>query len=324
MDAMTVRRGLLYTGVFLVAAGGVTLAVATGLIDRDAVADAVVALWPLAVIAVGAGLVLRRSRAALAAGVVAALVPGLALGATVVAAPSVAVPCTGAGAATGAAIVREGSFTGPAAVTLDLSCGEAAVTTVPGTAWRVEARDGRNRTSDVQASAARLSVDAGAATSRWNARAAGVDWDVAVPSGTTIDLTASVSAGSGTYDLRDARLGTFGLAVSAGDARADLTGAALQRLDVDVSAGSASVVLPAATFSGDVNASAGSVELCAPDGLGLRVHADASLGSIDTDGLVRRGSAWETPGYATAPFKADLAVEASVGSVTVNPQGGCK
>ncbi len=56
----------------------------------------------------------------------------------------------------------------------------------------------------------------------------------------------------------------------------------------------------------------------------LRVRSTAALGSIDTGGLVRRGSAWETPDYATAPFKADLAIDASVGSVAIDPQGGCK
>ena len=72
---MTVRRGLLYFGVFLVAAGGVTLLVAAGVLDEARVADAL-AWWPLAVIAIGAGLVLRRTRAAVPGGVVAAAVPG--------------------------------------------------------------------------------------------------------------------------------------------------------------------------------------------------------------------------------------------------------
>ena len=68
MDAMTVRRGTLYAGVFLIAAGAVTLGVAAGVLDRDVVANTVGTLWPLAVIALGVGLVLRRSRAALGAG----------------------------------------------------------------------------------------------------------------------------------------------------------------------------------------------------------------------------------------------------------------
>ena len=45
MDAMTVRRGLLYFGVFLVAAGGVTLLVSAGVLDEARVADAL-AWWP--------------------------------------------------------------------------------------------------------------------------------------------------------------------------------------------------------------------------------------------------------------------------------------
>jgi hypothetical protein len=84
---MTVRRGTLYTGVFLIAAGAVTLGAAVGVLDATVVADAVEALWPLAVVALGVGLVLRHSPAGLGAGVIAALVPGLALGASLVALP---------------------------------------------------------------------------------------------------------------------------------------------------------------------------------------------------------------------------------------------
>ena len=84
---MTVRRGTLYTGVFLIAAGAVTLGAAVGVLDPTAVADTVEALWPLAVVALGAGLVLRHSPAGLGSGVIAALVPGLALGASLVALP---------------------------------------------------------------------------------------------------------------------------------------------------------------------------------------------------------------------------------------------
>jgi hypothetical protein len=86
---MTVRRGTLYAGVFLIATGAVTLGVAVGVLDATAVASTVETLWPLAVVALGVGLVLRHSPAGLGAGVVAALVPGLALGASIVALPDV-------------------------------------------------------------------------------------------------------------------------------------------------------------------------------------------------------------------------------------------
>jgi hypothetical protein len=84
---MTVRRGTLYMGVFLIGTGAVTLGVAVGVLDANAVGNTVGALWPLAVIALGAGLLLRRSSVSVGAGIVAALVPGLALGASIVAVP---------------------------------------------------------------------------------------------------------------------------------------------------------------------------------------------------------------------------------------------
>ena len=321
---MTVRRGSLYVGVFLVSAGAVTLAAAAGLVDPDAVAAAAGTLWPLAVIAIGIGLVLRRSPAALAAGVLAALIPGLALGASFVAAPALPVPCANDAAPVRAAEARTGSFGSAATVDLSLSCGEVTVTTQPGTAWRVDARDGDNRRTDVRSDAGRLAVDAGNHSRRWGLHAGQVAWDVVLPAGATMDLATELNAGRGVLTLAGARLGHLDLDVNAADLRVDLTGATLDRLDLELNAGSAGIVLPAASFEGGLETNAGSLEMCAPDQLGLRVRSTAALGSIDVDGLVQRGTAWETSDYATAPFKADLAIEANVGSVTINPEGGCK
>ena len=53
---MTVRRGFLYAGVFLLTAGGVVLLAQAGVIDEAAVTRAL-SLWPLAVIAIGVGLI---------------------------------------------------------------------------------------------------------------------------------------------------------------------------------------------------------------------------------------------------------------------------
>ena len=91
---MTVRRGTLYVGVFFLAAGAVTLGAATGALDRTATANALDALWPIAVIAIGVGLVLRRSPAALVAGDPRRGLPGVALGASFVAAPGLRVLCS--------------------------------------------------------------------------------------------------------------------------------------------------------------------------------------------------------------------------------------
>lgn len=320
---MTVKRGTLYVGVFFLAAGAVTLGAATGVLDRTAVASAVETLWPVAVIAIGVGLVLRRSPAALVAGILAAAVPGLALGASVVAVPELPIPCTDA-AGSAPAETRSGSFGSTARVDLTLSCGELTVTPQPGNAWRVDTRDGDSRRSTVAADGTSLSARVSGRSGRWNLHAGGVAWDVALPTGTTIDLTTELKAGRGHLDLAGTRLGAVNLDVNAADLRVDLTGATLDRLALEANAGSAAITLPADSFTGDLNANAGSLALCVPDQLALRVRSTATLGSIDVDGLVQRGSAWETPGYDAAPFKADLTIDASVGSVTINPEGGCK
>jgi len=66
--------------------------------------------------------------------------------------------------------------------------------------------------------------------------------------------------------------------------------------------------------------------MCAPSGLGLRIQSSESLAASNFSGagLVRVGDAWQTPGYDTAVNKADFNVSTSVGTLTLNPAGGCK
>jgi hypothetical protein len=321
---MTVRRGTLYVGVFFLAAGAVALGAAAGALDRSVVASTLGALWPVAVIAIGVGLVLRRSPAALVAGILAAALPGIALGASVVAVPELSVHCGDLAGPATPAVSRGGTFGSTANVDLSLSCGELNVTAQPGNAWRLDARDGDSRGTVLTADATRLSAQTDRDSGHWNLRAGRTAWDVALPTGTTIDLTTELNAGRGQINLGGTTLGSVDLVANAADLHVDLSGASLGRLALELNAGSAGIVLPAASFAGDLHVNAGSLELCAPDQLALRVRSTTTLGSIDVNGLVRRGSAWETPGYDAAPFKADLAIDANVGSVTINPEGGCK
>ena len=324
---MTVRRGLLYFGVFLVAAGGVTLLASAGVLDETRVADAL-AWWPLAVIAIGAGLVLRHTRAALPGGVVAAAVPGLMLGAMFVAVPEIPAfptPCTDGVTDGATAISREGSFGASAEVDIELSCGDLAVTTAPGTAWSLGGTNGHNRTTEVSESTDALSISSSANRNRWGWNAGPDDWDVTLPTGTQLDVDTEVNAGRGTLDLAGARLGSFGLDHNAGAVTVDLAEATLERLDVTVNAGAATLHLPGSgDTSGRIEANAGSVQVCIPDGTAVRLSSQAALGSVDTEGLVRVDDVLTTPATTTAQAHVDLAVTANVGSVTISAEGDCK
>jgi hypothetical protein len=271
------------------------------------------------------GLILRRTRAEVPGGIIAAATPGLLLGATFAAVPELPTPCMDIDQPGRTTVTREGAFGSTASVNLSLACGDLTVTTIPGTAWRIDARDGATRRTDVTAGTDRLAVDSDGRSTSFDWNAGAVDWDVALPTGPVLDLAVEISAGRGRLDLDGARLASLAVDVNAGDARLDLTGAVVPRLNLDVNAAAATVVLSATgNMTGDLDVNAGSLDVCVPDDLGLRVSATSSLGSTDFNGLIRRGDAWETPGYDTAPYRADVSVTASVGSVDINSEGACK
>jgi hypothetical protein len=326
---MTVRRGFLYAGVFLLAAGGVVLLAQAGTIDTEAVTRAL-ALWPLAVIAIGVGLIVRRTRFGVPGGVMAAAVPGLMLGGMIVAVPDLptltgwSAPC-GVADAADAVTQRQGAFGTAASIELSLACGELVVTTGPGDTWQLDATDaGAGKGAVVSDTADRLSIRSADRKRSFTNLARHDTWRLRLPTGPTLDLAAEVSAGKATLDLSGARLGTVSLDVNAGDSSLDLEGASVSRLSLTVNAAKASVQLPATgDLTADLRVNAGSLRVCAPADLGLRVRGDSSLAAATYNGLVRSGDAWESPAYATTRFHADVTVSANVGSVVVNPQGGC-
>ena len=79
-------------------------------------------------------------------------------------------------------------------------------------------------------------------------------------------------------------------------------------------------------FTGTIEANAGTVKLCAPEGAGLRLRTgDSIIASYDYagHGLVQDGTTWTTPGYDTADVQIDLETRANAGSFSLDPEGGC-
>ena len=322
---MNVNRRWLYGGVFFIALGAVLLAGQGEAVDGDAVAQAL-RLWPVLVIALGVGLLLRRTRFNVAGGMIAAAVPGLVLGGMLVAAPvavaEVGPACNGVEPTSHAS--REGSFDGDASVDLRLRCGDVTVTTGRGSTWHLETGNGTGREAAVDAAADRLSVASAFAERPLGFMRGSDAWRLELPVAHRLDLVAQVDAGRGQFDLAGAELGTVELVVNAAEANANLGGATLERLAVHVNAGDVSVRLPADDFTADLTVNAGALQICAPSDLGLRVSTEGTLAATTYAGLVRGDSTWESPGYATAIHHADVTISANVAGVEVNPMGGCK
>ena len=93
-----------------------------------------------------------------------------------------------------------------------------------------------------------------------------------------------------------------------------------------INAGSLGLYLPAVSTTGTIEANAGSIRLCAPPGVALRLHTeDSVLSSYDfgSAGLVQVGDTWETPGYDTAVTRIELQIDANAGSFRLDPEEGC-
>ncbi len=218
-----------------------------------------------------------------------------------------------------------GTFAGAATVDLHLACGSVSVDTTPGAGWRVETGTGSGQNPSVEATSGRLVVASAPDRRPFTFARGGDSWHVVLPTASSLDLAAEVSAGRGRLDLAGASLANLRLVANAGDLRVDMTGASVGQMSLVVNAGAAAVSLGSGQdVRADIAVTAGAVRLCAPADLGLRIRQDGVLSTQRFAGLTRSGDTWESPDYAMANHHADVSITANVGSVDINPVGGCQ
>ena len=319
---MRLDRSRLNWGVFFIVLGAVPLAYHQGAVSLSTLSDAW-RLWPLVLIGIGLGLVLSRTPAYFVGGLVVAACLGLVLGSLFAVGPRLG--CGNHGTAVDT-ISRDGIFDGAAQVELDFQCGRANVTTSADGQWHVRASRSGGNGAIVNSTSTSLSVRSDDRSGWWLDRADD-NWDVELPSGPSIGLTVSIDAGDAHFNLGGANLSSASFSVNAGALHVDLTNARLGNLSVSTNVGSASLILDGnSSVSGSISTNVGSLDMCAPSGLALRIQSSESLAASNFSGagLVRVGDAWQTPGYDAAANKADFNVSTSVGSLTLNPSGGCK
>jgi LiaF transmembrane domain len=325
---MRIDRRLLNWGIFFVVLGGIPLAVQQGWIPDDI---RWWELWPLLLIGLGVGILLRRSAAAAFGGVIIAATFGLMIGGALANGfggfPTVGFGCVGTSAGTPFP-TQDGAFTGDRAVVrLEMGCGDLAVTTEAGSAWSLSGTASHGRLPSIERSASLLTVrDTGQDFSDFF-RDRSV-WDVTLPTEPTLDLNATVNAGTGRLVLDGARLDGVSLSINAGDGRVDLGSATASNLSVDVNAGSATVILPDGSLTGSLTANAGSIKFCAPPSVSLRLRTNDNITASDNYGDAGlqevSDNVWESPDWATATKRIELTTTANAASFTLNPKDGCQ
>jgi hypothetical protein len=319
---MRVNRRFLYFGLFLVAIGGVLVAADLGT-DTATLTDAV-RLWPLALIAAGLGLVLRGTRVGLAGGMVAAALPGIVFGAALAIPARFAGDC-GAHGTPATAATQQGTFAGPARVAMTTACGTFTVKTAAGSGWLLTAANTVGRTPTVSSTPTSLSVS-GARGEWWRMLDAGRDaWDLTLPTAELDSVSLTVNAGHGEIALAGAHIARLTVVGNASRVHVDAADAAVADLSAVVRVGELAIDLPAATdLSAAFHVDAGDIKLCAPPSMGLHVTATGSAGRLTVGGAHEDVRDWRSDNYTSAAHHADVRVGVSLGSVEVNPIGGCK
>ena len=320
---MGINRRFLYTGLFLFAIGAVLVAVNLGAVDTAALTD-VLRLWPLAVIAIGAGIVLRRTQVSLPAGMLAAALPGLVLGGAIAVAPRFVGDCGARGEP--ASQTTQGTFDGAASVSVTAGCGSLTVNTAPGNGWQLVAGNTRRARAAGQPRPPGRYRSGSTDHEAWSLLDAGRDtWNLTLPTTDIDDLSLVTFANHSRVDLSGTRIKSLDLTANASEIVVDASAASVANLSAVVNVGALSIHLPAdSDLAGSLRVGAGELQVCTAPDLGLHITTRGAAKQVTVNGLQQTESVWESPNYASAAHRADLSVSVNFGAVEINPIGGCR
>jgi hypothetical protein len=322
---MRIDRSFLGWGIFFIVAGAIPLAAQAGAIAPGTV-DRWWSVWPLILVGIGIGLILRGTPLEAVGGLIVAATFGLMVGGAAAAGGFADIGAVCGPDESGTPFSTEsGTIESLNEVDLELDCGRLHVGMVGGSGWSVAgtSEDGSGPRIDLGPSSVDIRPEDGG-SAFFNKR---VDWDVRLPTDARLDLDIEMNAGTMTTELAGANLGLVKLDLNAGSATLDLGDVrAIDGFELGVNAGSLTVDLPQVSMTGSIEANAGSVTLCTPPDVALRLHTgDSVLSSQDFGdaGLIQNGDTWETPGYDTAATRIELRTEANAGSFELDPVEGC-
>lgn len=315
---MRIRRGLLFTGLFLIPVGGLTLLVRGGYLDAASLRDAW-RLWPLVLVGLGLAILLGRTKGAALGTAVAALVLGLIVGGGIASGSWVGFGVCNDSSGDLQVLDRTGTFDGPATVRMDLRCGTLDLATEAGAGWHVQASyAGPPPTVDANTGRLELRVPDGDAVRSQT-------WTLRLAPDKIRDVELTINAASGTMRLDGASLTRLSVDANASDVNVAAGAATITGLDVSVNAGRARVTLGDGAIGGKLSVNAGAIDLCVPPNAALRITTNEQLTfatNLGERGLTHTGTTWARAGNGSAGL-IDLSVDGNAASFNLDPNGGC-
>jgi hypothetical protein len=313
-------------GVFFIVLGGVPLAVGQGWIDPTAIAGWW-RFWPLILIGIGVGMILRRTPAHFVGGLIVAATFGLLFGSLLAggAHGGLGFGCVSGRSGTALPSVA-GTFGPNATVDVEMSCGDLTVEAATGSVWTLVASTPGGRNPIAVSAPDRLEIRS--AERSWFGPFGddnGDSWRLGLPTDPTLDLRATLNAGTARLNLAGAHLRGLSMTTNAGKTTIDLSHATVGSLSYTLNAGQTRILLPSTSMSGSATVNAGDLGLCVAPGTDLRIESNSTLASnnFGARGLTQSGSTWTTPGYGLASAQISLSLSANAGSIELDPAGGC-
>lgn len=124
-------------------------------------------------------------------------------------------------------------------------------------------------------------------------------WDLRLNNDVPLELDIEIGAGKCTLELGGLRLSKFNLEVGAGQVEADFRGEWKQDLDAVIEGG------------------VGQATVHLPREVGVRVRVSGGLGSIDVEGLKKRGRSYVNDAYGKSSVTLELTVKGGIGAIRI-------
>jgi hypothetical protein len=324
---MRIRRGFLNWGIFLVCLGAVPLSVQLGALDRGVAAD-LLRLWPLILVGIGLGLLLRFTSFEAIGGLVVAGTFGLLFGVLLAGGFPSSVATCGSGAASGPEVNREGMIgSTEATVGFEFTCADVEIGRASGDRWHVQAITGEENPR-VTASDGSLSLRSSDGAAFLFAGGGRETWHVSLPAQPALVVSATLNASSGAIALGNGPIDSLSATFNASDIRLDLSGPPdddSPTLSATLNASSVTLALPDADLDASMTLNASSLTLCVPPEVGLSIEYQDTLSShnFGAAGLSGSNRNWQTPSYSGAASQASLELSANVSSIILDRSGGC-
>lgn len=327
---MRIDRGLLNWGVFLIVLGGVPLAVQQGWAESSIAGD-LWRLWPLILVGIGLGLVLRWTPLAWLGGALVAATFGLIFGA-VAASSGIGFSLICDESRTGGQTTSaSGTASGPDfRVDLEMSCGDLTLARGVGSSWSIEAVHPVGDPPETQSSSTSLIVRQPSGLRGMLALdQIGRDrWSISLPGAVSLALGMTLNLADGDVSLGSGPVGSIGatLNFSTIDMHLGSVQAGEQsQAGLTLNFSTAAIALPAQSSIAGATLNFSSMQICVPREAGLRIRHQGTFSSdnLPEAGLVKVGEVWETADYASVSTPVEIQVTSSFSSITLERPEVC-